>query len=145
MNKIKSNDHLVISRRFLNVKDSEGVTFEEWVESIESRKSSFTWLEDTIIGQRTLGKIDQVPSSFREKVIRNHSKRNAMVLEGKDEKYVVKLSYIDNEQYIAVHLEGEWSMEHVVTIIDIAEHLGAMFLINGNKEIKREDLEQYFS
>jgi hypothetical protein len=115
---------------------------EDWVAFIESRQDYFTWLEDTEKGKKTLGNLDEIPESFREGILKGHNKSRAFAefnqKKGYHEFYV---DFVDDYGKVVVTSQKKITKEQIKVLLEMAQHLDALLLNNGNKIIDEQYLK----
>lgn len=148
MTKLKLGDHYSLSReKFSTVnKIKSKLSYERFVSSISLMNDYLIWLEDTPEGKGVLEQLHGASDPFRAKLQKKYERRNAVANKlTKPNAYNLRIAFIERYGHVNVEFENSISRKEVEKVLDLAEHLDAMFLINGKKEIKRKDLDQYFS
>ena len=143
--KLGKIDDLSIAKEKFNRVDkiSNKIAYEPWVEYMEKKVSNFFWLEDTEEGKRTLANIDKIAEDFRQRILENHSKREAILgYNQKDESFLIQLNYTDYG-LISISLEKKLKKAHLQTLLYRANGLDAYLLNYGSEVIDQAFIDNY--
>ncbi|MBJ2124824.1 hypothetical protein [Flavobacterium sp. IB48] len=133
--KIKKNDIIAI------LKDSkEKISYEKWVDFIESNKEYFIWYENTEEGRKTLLNINQVPDWAKQGLLQRLNKTNAystnkIVAHPFD--FIVR--YFSEEGIVRIDIEKKMTKELLSILLEMAVFLNGKLVINGIEEIENID------
>lgn len=140
---MKIEDPTIAKATYTNInKLSDRLEYLTWVEFIDSRKDYFIWVENTEEGKQTLANIDKVPESFREGVIKGHSKRKTYA-EFNSRKGFYEVIVQFNDKYGIVHttFQKPITKNHLRMLLEMANHLDAYLLNNGKEIIDKQVIE----
>ncbi|MBL6448291.1 hypothetical protein JMN32_18395 [Fulvivirga sp. 29W222] len=117
------------------------VSYEKWVNFIENHKKYFIWQEETDEGRETLAKLDKIPESFREGIVKGHNKSRAFAEFNPKRSYYEM--YVDfNEKYgmVTTTFMKPITKDHLRILLDMANYLDAYLLNNGTEIIDEKVL-----
>lgn len=120
---------------------STPLNYEKWVEYIENHNDYYTWYENSIDGIETKENIDLIPERFQERILKRLNKRTANAeFEQKEKYFKVILEFFDDSNYIRVTTTKP-TIERLEKLLDLANYLDALLLINGKKIVDKIFLE----
>lgn len=120
----------------------EPVSYEKWVEFIESRPDYFTWLENTEKGKKTLSNLDQIPEPFREGVLKGHNKSQACAeFNIKKGHHEVLVDFIEKYGKVSTTFMKPVTRQHLEILLEMADHMEAYLLNNGDEVIDKQTLD----
>lgn len=120
------------------------LSYQKWIDFIESHKEYFIWQEDTEEGKNTLANLHEVPESFKEGILKGHNKSRAFA-EFNNKKGFYEV-YVDfNERYgtISTTFQKKIERRHLELLLEMANHLDALLLVDGTKVINEETLRDF--
>lgn len=142
--KIGRSDFINIAKsKFKCAKERiEELDHSKWIEFIESHKDYFIWYEDTEDGIYRKNNMDKVPDWARLGVKRqlNRTDVNAEY-NNKKGYYEVRVCFgVDGIIYIT--FQKKITYKHLEMFLDMANHLDALLLKNGNEIIDTKFIEE---
>jgi hypothetical protein len=117
-----------------------GIDHLKWVDYIDSRADYFIWSEHTEEGSDTLANIDKVPEWARECVLASLNKNVCYAkYDSQRERYNIVVA--NSTQRIGIVFEKTPTIDDLELFLDMANHLDAFLLSNGNEIIDRKTIE----
>ena len=137
---MKISDPWIAKETFSNVsKVEKKLSYSRWIEFIETRKDYFTWLEDTEEGKTTLANLNEVPESFRTKILKAHDRMKALAEFSPEKGYFeVIVQFNERLGVIGTTFQKEIKQHHLEVLFKMAEYLDAYVLNNGTQIIDRD-------
>ncbi len=134
---MKISDPTIAKDKYSNRRNlTKRVSYEKWVEFIESHQDYFTWLEDTQEGKQTLANLHQVPESFRNGILRSHNKNRAFAeFNEKKGYYEIYVDFIERFGTISTTFQKPVNKNHLRILFEMANYLDAYLLNNGTEII----------
>lgn len=139
---MKISDPWIAKEKFKNIsKIEKKLAHDLFVEFIEKHKNYFTWQEDTEEGKKTLSNLSEIPESFREKITNSHNRRWANAeFNTKKGYYEVILKFNQRIGIISTTFQKKITKEHIKILLEMANYLDALLLVDGTKVINEETL-----
>ena len=126
---------------FVNITKDGDIDYKKWIDFIESHKDYFIWYEDTEEGKEVLKNIDEIPKDFKSRVSYSLSKTNAYCTKKLSKNFgdcIVK--YAINE--VSVSLEKKITKPIAEILLEMANYLDALLLIDGKTVIDQQFIEE---
>lgn len=121
---------------------NEPLDYEKWLHFIDQNQSEFVWYEDTIAGKETIANIDKVPDGFKGRVIAGLNKITCFKeFDSKNGHYNINCSFGSENNWISIGFERTPKLEDLTIFFKMANHLGALLLVDGNQVIDEKIIE----
>jgi len=122
---------------------NEPLDYDKWVEFVDQNKDQFLWKEETEQGKQNLKNIDQVPESFRERVLASLNK-GACFKEFDEKKgfYNINVSINKVDNWISINFERLPKLEDLKIFVAMASYLDAHLLVDGTTIINEDSLKE---
>lgn len=135
---------LSIAKESYNYSDEvkRKLPYEKWVEYISNHLDYYEWLEDTNKGKERLSNIDKIPEAFRNGVLEQLSKSQALA-EFNEKKgwHEIVIDFHRDIGVIKTAFMKRITKVHLRRLLDMANYLDAYLLNNGNEIIDEKFIE----
>lgn len=141
---MKISDPWISKEKFKNIsKIEEKLTYDSYIEFIDAHQDYFTWEEETEQGKNTLKNLDEIPKSFRDGILKSHSKQKANAeFNSKKGYYEVIVQFNEDLGVIRTTFQKKIKKHHLELLLEMANHLDALLLVDGIKIINEETLNE---
>jgi hypothetical protein len=121
---------------------NEPLDYKKWVDFIDVHQEQFIWREKTKDGIDALNNIDNVPESFRERVM-NSLKKGSCYKEFDEEKgyYNINVGFNNINHWISIGFERTPVITDLKIFLEMANHLDALLLKDGTEIINEKVLK----
>ena len=118
------------------------LSYEKWVEYIETYKDYYVWYEDTSDGIHLKNNINKVPENFREGILLKLNKQQALA-EYSEKKgyYCVIIDFHRDYGKISTTFQKKITKKHLYRLLEMANYLDALLLNNGTEVIDEKTIE----
>jgi len=141
MNLKKIRDLAIAHSRYNYLSDiKKNIDYNIWVDYINNNSEIFVWAENTEEGKQNLANIDNIPESFRKRVLMAHNKQRCFFdFDDKKKSYNVTISYYGEK--IGIDFERIPKVEDLKTYLAMAKSLDALLLKDGAEIIDEKIIE----
>lgn len=112
----------------------------KWVEFVDSNPEHFIWKENTDKGKEELKSVDQVPESFRERVLASLNKVVCFKeFNGQKGYYEINVSFSKRNNWISIGFERVPKLEDLKIFVKMARYLDAYLWADGTTIIDEDN------
>lgn len=138
---ITRNDILSIAKKRYDLAGSgpsDDVSYEKWVEFIESHPQFFTWYEDTEEGKAAVKNIERVPEWAKQRVLYSLNRKKVHCTKELVETPTdLVITFSNSVNRIEISLEKNATEKIVQLLLLMATSLDALLLKNGKEVIDK--------
>lgn len=140
---MKIKDLNIAKTTFDNIsKLAQKLDYYLWIDFIEEKKDHFIWVEDTEEGKRTLSQVSKLPESLRTEYLKGFNKRKAYAeFNTKKGYYEVIIQFNEKLGVVSSTFQTKIKKHHLELLLEMANHLDALLLVDGTKVINEETLK----
>ncbi|WP_077399065.1 hypothetical protein [Cellulophaga omnivescoria] len=144
---MKISDPWISKEKFKNIsKIKEKISYDAYIEFIDTHQDYFTWEEETEQGKNTLKNLDEIPKAFRDGILKSHSKQKANAeFNLKKRYYEVVVQFNEELGVIRTTFQKKIKKHHLELLLEMANYLDALLLVDGTKIINKETLKNEIS
>lgn len=121
---------------------NEPLDYKRWVDFIDANQDQFIWREKTKDGIEALNNINNVPETFRERVMNSLNKGSCY--KEYDEKkgyYNINIGFNSVNHWISIGFERTPLIADLKIFLEMANHLDALLLKDGTEIIDERTLK----
>ena len=143
---MKITDPWIAKEKFKNIsKIEKKLSYDSYIEFIDTYQDYFTWEEETEQGKNTLENLHKIPKSFRDGILKSHNKQKANAeFNLKKGYYEISLNFNHDLGVIGTTFQKKIKKHHLELLLEMANHLEALLLINGTTIVDENTLNKLF-
>ena len=142
--KLKRNSNIIIAKNKMSkaITVLEPLSYQKWVDFVDSNSDIFTWNEDTPDGIQTMKDIDKVPEDFKERVLASLNKVSCYAgFNKKKGAYDLHAGFNEKYNWITINIARIPKSKDLEIFVEMANYLDAYLLVDGTKIIDEKVLQ----
>lgn len=140
---MKMKDPNIAKTTFENISNlKERLDYTLWIDFVDKKKDYFIWIENTEEGKKTLSQASKLPESLKVEYLKGFNKRKAYAeFNSKKGYYEVIIQFNEKLGVISTTFQKKIERHHLELLLEMANHLDALLLVDGTKVINEETLK----
>ena len=142
--KLTKNTNFRIAKGLLDdvFTKTEPLDYQLWTQFVDNHLDYFIWNEDTEEGKKSLQNIDNVPDSFKDRVLASLNKGGCYAeFDKKRNLYDISLGINKEYNWITIQFARTPKLEDLKIFVAMAKHLDALLLKDGKEIIDEKMIE----